>query len=565
MFKRSAFLFVAFSAVVTAAEPAQEPVYIVLYSRFYDHSHQHTTDERLQRLLPMLHKLREKYPQSGISALLQFSGTVSEVMAEENAGVHLVDKVKDYASRGLVDIGYTGEEEPSYLYRPKPNPLHIDTPERRWTARADAAERFLTDFKNPVTGLPFAGLSGGLKRMLEVFGSAAFVTGIGTAVGGDSPAAHELRRIAPGAMMVGIPPANPKYGIEGFGFSAENFSRFVSPDQRESPEVLWEDNALRLSDVSLTDNKSHSTDEDLEALKKVFEKLDRSHARVIKLEVASYKEYLTKRADGSIAIDPLEWLYYHPDDPRIPPNMKPLVQQGDVERARARDEATLSWLLNDFLPANPGSRFISLHELSRMAVPASTEISSEQIRALASDVDERFKRTPMETPDFLQAGNSFFSLAESFEIFARALATIDKTGALPKQVKLTRVYGPLEIPEDNMGVTVASFTVRDVMRAATQIAPRIENEEWKPIPDNAVPYTFQAGAGKVNAAQLLRLMAQACLDPAADKILKTNAIQMFSRAAFMYPKNVPMWESSGWTFKPAILAPEPAAVLAASR
>jgi hypothetical protein len=565
MFKRSALLFLAFSAVVTAAGPAKEPVYIVLYSRFYDHSHQHTTDERLQRLLPMLDQLREKYPQSGISALLQFSGTVSEVMAEENAGVHLVDKVKEYAGRGLVDIGYTGEEEPSYLYRPKPSALHIDTPEQRWTARADASERFLTDFKNPVTGLPFAGLSGGLKRMLEVFGGAAFAGGITTHVGGDSPATHELNRLAPGAMTVGIPPPNPKYGIEGFGFSAENFSRFISPDQRESPDVFWEDNTLRLSDVSLPDNRPHATDDDLEALKKVFEKLDRSHMRVIKLEVTGYKEYLTRRADGSIAIDPIEWLYYHPDNPKIPGNMKPLAQQGDVEKARLREEATLNWLLNDFLPANPGSRFISVHELTRMAVPASSEISAEQIRALASDVDERFKKASMEAPDFLQAGNSFFSLAESFEILARALTAMDKTQALPRQVKITRVYGPLEIPEDNMGVTVASFTVRDVMRAAAQVSSGIGDGKWKPIPDNAVPYTLQVGAGKVNAAQFLWLMAQSCLDPVADKTLKTNAIQMFSRTAFMYPKNVPMWESSGWTFKPAILTPMPAAVLAASR
>src|SRR5271154_5153244 len=118
MFKRAAFLTTLLCVLVTAAfawainptappSSPQQPVLIVLYSRFYDHSHQHTTDERLQRLLPMLDQLREKYPQSGISALLQFSGTVSEVMAEENAGVHLVDKVKEYASRGVVDIGYT--------------------------------------------------------------------------------------------------------------------------------------------------------------------------------------------------------------------------------------------------------------------------------------------------------------------------------------------------------------------------------------------------------------------------------------------------------------------------
>ena len=204
MCRLTALLLCAVGAVVgvtafAADEPSKQPVYIVLYSRFYDHSHQHTTEERIQRLLPLLDRLRQKYPQSGISALLQFSGTVSELMSERNPGLHFVDKVKDYASRGLVDIGYTGEEEPSYLYRPKANLLLADTPEKRWTAKEEAAEHFLNDFKNPVTGQPLPGLMGGLKRTQEVFGPAVFATGIATMIGGDTPITHAFRKIRPGS------------------------------------------------------------------------------------------------------------------------------------------------------------------------------------------------------------------------------------------------------------------------------------------------------------------------------------------------------------------------------
>src|SRR5215472_4866033 len=144
MFKRALSLLIAASGLFAASlSQGQQPVYIVLYSRFYDHSHQHTTDERLQRLLPLLDKLQKEYPQSGISALFQFSGTVSQVVAEENSGLHLVDRLKIYADRKLVEIGYTGEDEPSYLYRPKPNLLMAKTPEQRWEAKAEATERFL--------------------------------------------------------------------------------------------------------------------------------------------------------------------------------------------------------------------------------------------------------------------------------------------------------------------------------------------------------------------------------------------------------------------------------------
>ena len=554
MLKRAAFLLLAISGLFAAEPaPAPQPVLIVLYSRFYDHSHQHTTDERLQRLLPMLDQLQKQYPQSGISALFQFSGTVSQLLDQGNAGLHLVDRLKDYSRRNLVDIGYTGEEEPSYLYRPKPNLLLAETPEARWAAKAEAAERFLTDFKNPITGLPVPGLSGGLKRTQEVFGNVVFLTGVTTTVGGDSPSTHEVRKMLPNAVMGGIPPADPKLAITGFEVSADNFSKFMSPDPVESPEVFWEDNLLRLSDTSLTDNKPHSTDEGPEALKKVFEKLDRSHVRVVKLEVAAYRRYLTRRADGSVVADPLEWLYYHPDDPLIPSQMHAMVSQTAVEAGYKQDEATLKWLLEDFLPANPGSRFVSIRELAQLPATADSEVGAEQLKALASNLNEHFAKFPMEPPDFARAGASFFTLAESFELLAQALAGVDKTGSLPKSVALTPVYGPLTLPND-MGPTTGYVPVSAVIQAAAQLAPNLADAEWKTVPANAVPAMIPVGSLRLNAAQFLHLMAQAYLDPSPDKSLAVNAVTLTSRSSFMFPKNTPITDQgNAWSFKPAPL------------
>jgi hypothetical protein len=572
MLKKTSLILFAISGLCAAApEPAPaaapQPVFIVLYSRFYDHSSQHTTDERLQRLLPLLDRLHKQYPESGISALFQFSGTVSQLLDEENAGLHLVDQLKEYSRRNLVDIGYTGEEEPSYLYRPKPNLLLADTPEERWAAKADAAERFLTDYKNPVTGLPVPGLSGGLKRAQEVFGNVAFITGATTTLGGDSPSKHEIRKMAPSALMGGIPGADPRRGIEGFAISADNFSRWMSPDPVESPEVFWQDNLLHLSDTSLNDIKPHSTDEGPEALKKVFEKLDRSHVRVIKLEVASYRRYLTRRADGSIVADPLEWLYYHPDDPIIPVNMHSRVTQTEVEAGNRRDEATLKWLLEEFLPANPGSRFISVRELAQLPAPNDSEVDAGQLKALATDLNEQFVQSPMRAPDFGRAGSRFFTLAESFGLFAQALSGLDKTGSLPKSVLLTPMYGPLTLPND-MGPTTGSVPVSAVIQAAAQIAPRLADTEWKPVPANAVPATVATGSLRLNAAQFLRLMAQAYLDPSPGKTLYVNAVTLTSRSSFMFPKNTAMTDQgNSWTFKPAPLrvgTKEPSGTFAAT-
>jgi hypothetical protein len=539
---------------VAATPPPPQPVYILLYSRFYDHSHQHTTDERLQRLLPLIERLRNQYPQSGLSALFQFSGTVSEVLRSENEGLHLVDQVKDFSRRGLVGVGYTGEDEPSYLYRPKATLLPSYTPEQRWAAKAEAAERFLTDYKNPVTGLPIPGLSGGLKRTLEIFGSVSFLTGITQKLGGDSPAVNEARKMVPDALMGGIPGSDSRRGIEGFGFSAANFSMNMSPEADESPEVYWEDNVLRLSDTSLTDNKPHTTDEDLDKLKKVFSQLDRTHVRVIKLEVASYRRYVARRADGSAIADPMEWMYYHPDEPVIPLNITALVQQGDVEAGYQRDEATLKWLLQEFLPANPGSRFLSVRELAQMAAPLDEQVTASQVRELAADFIERYRQSPQSPPNFVRSGSQFFSLAEAFNVMVQSLAGAGKQGgSLPVSVALTPMYGPLTIP-NTMGPTAGTATVAEVIQAASAMAPKLRHTEWKRVPDNAVPITVLAGKEEVDAAQFLLLMAQACLDPSPDRILHFNAMTLSTQAGFMFPKNTIMTEqSNSWTFKPAPL------------
>jgi len=543
-----------------------QPVYILLYTRFYDHSQPHTTDERLQRLMPILDKLNKQYPQAGVSALLQFSGTVSQEMDERNGGLHLADQVKDHSRRGLVDIGYTGEDEPSYLYRPKPALLEADTPEARWAAKAEAAERFLTDFKNPVTGLPAPGLSGGLKRTLEVFGDVRFATGLTTSLGGDAPSTHELHKMVPGAILGGIPGNDRRRGIEGYDISAANFSNFMSPDSFEAPEVFWEDGHLRLSDASLADNKPHATDEGPEALKKVFQALDRSRARVIKLEVVAYKRYLTRRADGSVTADPLEWMYYHPDEPQIPIQMHAMVTQTEVEAGYKKDEAALQWLLGEFLPANPGSRLISVHELAQLAVPGPAEVDAAELKALATDLNGHFVRRPMEAPNFGRAGSHFFSLAESFELLAKALAGVNRTGGLPGSVALTPVYGPLTLPND-MGPNQGSVQVSEVIKAAAQVAPAFSDTEWKIVPANAVPTFIQVASLRVNATQFLRLMTQAYLDPAPDKNLSLSAMALGSQATFMFPKNTPITDQgNSWTFKPAplhITAAAPAATPAA--
>ena len=548
------YLLITAGALIGAAAPGSQPVFVVLYTRFYDHAHPYPNNERIAQLIPLLEKLRAQNPQSGVSGLFEFSGAISQVLLERDAGLHQVSRIREAAAKGLLDIGYTGEEEPSYLYRPKAELLLADTPEKRWAAEADAAEHFLTDFKDPITGRPVPGLTGGLKRMQEVFGPASFIRGVTELMGGDSPVTHEVRRLNAAAMMMGIPPSDVRRGIESYGSSAAGFSKAISPAPNSAPEVFWEDGALRLSDLSLTDNRPHSTDESVDALKKVFEHLARSNVRVIALELGSYRRYLAKRPDGSVIWDPMEWLYYHPDHPEFPPTMKPFLVNRDVQAGYRNEEAVLNWLLKDFFPANPGSRFLSIHELARLAGPElPAEVSWDQIRSMAADLDAVFKKYPTWPPNYLCAGDTYFSDAEAFQIMAEALAATGRSGAPPSSVKPVPMHGPIGLPPD-MGPVRGSVTVRQVLQAAARIAPALRNTEWKLLPDNAVPAFVEVGEYRLNASQFLHLMAWTCSDPSPDRVLTLSPIEFHSDLSFRYPRNTPNQDQGvGWTFKPAPL------------
>ena len=49
-----------------------------------------------------------------------------------------------------------------------------------------------------------------------------------------------------------------------------------------------------------------------------FNAMNREKVRVKAVEYSAYIRYLAKLTDGSVKYDPLEWVYYHPDNPIQP-------------------------------------------------------------------------------------------------------------------------------------------------------------------------------------------------------------------------------------------------------
>ncbi len=549
-------LFLPLAAVLAVARPAgaetpnsKQPVLILLYSRFEDYSQMYPVNDRVIRLLSQVERFRKQYPQQSITPVFQFSGAMSNAIHSLSDQQEIKKLLREGAAKGLFEYGYAGDLEPTPRNRPLPETLTAETPEERWTARDEAANRFLTEYKDPVTGNPVPGLSGGVKAEQQIFGPPAILSGLSLKLGSDSAFVHELKRMKIDGVLWGLPEPNPARGIHGYAGSVTGFSKAMSPIGETSPEVYWDDNFLRSSDFGQTDLRVFSTTEELAKLKEAFGKIDRSHLRVVHLEYGSYVRYLRLNAEGQPRFHPLFWVWDHPQEPVMPNAIPSMLGMNDITPKYQAEEATMKWLLEEFLPANPGSRFVSATELKRMAVtPLNTEISRKEMAGAVDDLLASYERMGASPPNWARSGDSFFSLADMFSMLVQSLAKQN-----PETVRLTELYGPLLFLEGT-GPVSGEVSVGAVRRAAGELAPKLADTAWKPVPSNVTPVEIAVDGLKLNAAQFLGLMAQAWRSKSPDEKLRVLPRYMHSAAAELYPHHIAREDMGNmWTCRPARL------------
>ena len=534
-----------------------KPVYVYLYARVTDHVNLDVSEDRLRRILPMIERYRKAHPEQHVSATILFSGSVSQAFADRNSQTHIVDFVQDFVQRGVIEPGYDGTDEPTYKRRPLIDLPKTKTAEERWLARRTAAEAFLTEARDPLTGAPEPGKAGGLKKMQEVFGQAACITGLTLAVpdpaagmmaevGVDAETVHELRRHNTSAIMFGLLDSNPVHAPEYHEWSAA-FSKDLSPAPDTPPELFWQDNILRSSESSDVDNRLFRASGGAEAFKKVTEKLDRTRIRIIHAELANPRNHLA----DSFKLSALAFAYAHPDQPALASNARRTT--AEVDAAYAKEEAFLKFLADDYFPANPGDRFVSSADLKHMAGPGTGY--SVPIAALRSELADVVKTWGSGTtpPKYMRVDGHYLSLADMFLVMTDALAELNRTGQLPPSVRVTAVYGPTETTREKEPGQ-GEVSVASVARACAGLTARLHDSAWSPNPKNSIPFRVVVDGIDLNAAQFLRLMAEALVNPSPEAKLQVKVTEMFwGRNAIFYRTRSTRDLGATWTYKPAVL------------
>ncbi len=543
---------VAMGATETAK---QQPVLILLYTRIDDHIHIQSSQERIVRLLASVAEFRKRHPGMAITPVFQFSGAMTDVLAAGNKDLHLADAIRDAARNGLIEIGYHGGNEPTYRNRPKVTLANESPGDQFWTARTEVAEKFLTQYKDPLTGALDPKRPGGLKRVQAEFGPSALVTGAVDYLGSDAAAIRVIRKYNPRFMTFGMPDPNPLFAIHGFRGSANSFAELISSAPNLSPEIYWSEDVLRSSDTGGSDIRAVNASDGPEKLKALLAKLNRSKPRVLHMEYGDESRYLQLTTDGPPRFHPLVWAYDHPDAPNVPSAVPAFAARVQVDAAYAAEAQTLEWLAAEFFPANPGSGFVRVADLMAMAeTPAGKDISREDIRAAAADLLDRYeKHRGVFAADFAHGGQWYFSLSDMFQLLAKSLA--GKKGAeMPVSIKLERIHGPIHFPPD-AGVVAEGLQPASVIKAAASIAPQLTGETMpKRIPTNAIPTFVSVEGNRLNASQFLKLMAEIYVNPNPNRKLAVRPCELYSSMGAVHPRNVSRTEQgSTWTLRPAPL------------
>ena len=542
------------ASALQAAEGDKQPVFFLLYSRYSDYVNIRSNTERILRSIPAIADLRASFPQYKANVTIQMTGA----MAEKFDGLDRLNRpevklLKERAQTGAVQFGYFGADEPTPRARKRPRTAHAETPAERWEAYLASAEAFLTRYKDPIYGEEMPDVTGGLKRLQELFGSAATVSHYVDYYGGDAPAAHFAKYLSPRSLYWGQLAPDPYRDIHGFGGSVVTVARSAAANKFCSPELYWESGLLRSSDNSLRDLPTYiSSGDGPDPLRKTLAGLDRSKVRIIHAEYCGYKRYLATRPDGSLIYPtPLQYAWDNPESPRFPSTVRNFREPSQTLMEYNQDAKFLRYLVEEFFPANPGSRFISPAELVEMATPAS-QISPDALGEAVAELERHFTANPHYPPDYVEARGQFLSLAEAFGLLCVALASRQR-GQAVAALPVKHVYGPLNVTSE-MGLNAGEVKVSSILRAAAELAPALTDDTWKPLPANIVPSSLTVDGFRLLPSQLLRLMVAAYRETDSGKTLPIRMCRTRNTVGENYPHNVPLDDvGCVWTFKPAPL------------
>jgi len=344
------------------------------------------------------------------------------------------------------------------------------------------------------------------------------------------------------------------YGYPDHGAFVENGHREIAgelmarlaPAADTSGSVFWADNFIKMNGGNPIDGPSG-----IDPIKgpqladAMLGGMNRSRPNVILTGLAS--KFLYTKSGTS----PTRYGYVHADSPALPPEWLNSTRQKEQKYQMSSD--TLIHLLDDVLPANPGSRFVnSAAVISMVAPPEYWVISPEKLDALARWALLNWTNRP---PDWVSDGADFYSLRDLFALLALSFGDDHPTGA---ELSLPTAYGPLQPVNAEKEIVL---TRDELVSLAAELAPKFAPDQpWQTTPNAMVQPTYPTFAGDITAAQLLYGLATIYAadfagTPVAAVTLPATQAMPVTYDLLLEIGCLNTCSGTAWSFKPARLRP----------
>jgi len=375
------------------------------------------------------------------------------------------------------------------------------------------------------------------------------VTGIFTEVGGDTETLQALRPYNSLAVMRGIAAVNPAQFV-GFREASRRFGALMAPIPEAAPEIFWQDYVLRMSEAYGPIHPVKAQD-GVEAVKGVLDTAPRQTIQVVRVELGGVEKYLQPAFAKTAPNAPLKYAYDHQADPKLPADA--LRPAAETEAAWTKEDTVMQWLAEVYLPANAGSRFVADGDLLKMVgPPAGFDIATGDLRSALTEMLAKWGNDTYPF-SYIRVNGRYLSLAELFQVLTDELAEFHRTGKLPETVKTVKVYGPIRLVTGH-GPNIGEVTVGELARTCADLAGPLHDDSSTELPKNAIPPLLKINGMDLNPAQVLRLMAQAVVNPAPDTSLRVRMTYMLAEAGGVFPKSRDLIDDGFvWTIKPAPL------------
>lgn len=506
------------------------PVFFFLFTHTEDPFNHELSEERYTRLVPTVESIAAASPEAHLTWTIMFQGSDARTVAERNPITGVADLLRDAEAAGVVEFGYHAHHDPTYDNRPQNDFDGSST----WEQIVTGMDEWISCRTDLIRGGCVEPGAGGLLAIESLLGDVDAASGLFVFDYLETGAGvHAYRRYDPDRLVgFGFPDHGPIISSGLWGAEVAELLTLLAPAWDTSPSLVWIDDVLRISGGSAPEGVvGINTIEGARAAAMTLDSIDRGRVQFFNTGLASKFHYAVA--------SPTIYGYSHPDSPELPPGE--VLDRAEIDANYRASEQTLGFLATEFVPANPGSRFVPADWIVAHAAPDDYfVVERSQIESMAAWVLDHWDAAP---PIWVHDGTDYYSIRDALVLFSMAISDPGRSS-----FDLLPAYGPF----DDAGPTGDAMATRSTLAGiAAEVASSVDaaaSAAWEVTPSNLLESRYDG----LTLAQVLYGLAVLVADPpVGDRVAIVPTAAAPGTLGLLEAMGCSICSGTAWSLKPA--------------